>query len=59
MITDFRGVIGQADLLLIGTGTDLGTGDSAPYNFHTDMRFMNGEFVAADGETHNGAFAFI
>ncbi len=59
VITDFRGVIGQADLLLTGTGTDLGTGNSAPYNFHTDMRFMNGEFVAADGETHNGAFAFI
>jgi hypothetical protein len=59
VITDFSGVIGQADLLLTGTGTDLATGDSAPYDFHTDMRFMNGEFVAADGETHRGAFAFI
>lgn len=58
-IFDFSGIIAEADLLLTGTGTDLVSGDSAPYGFHTDMRFMNGEFVAADGETHRGAFAFI
>ena len=58
-IFDFSGVIAQADLLLTGTGTDLNTGDSAPYDFHTDMRFMSGKFVAADGLTHNGTFAFI
>ena len=59
VITDFDGIIAQADLDLTGTGTDLNTGHSAPYDFHTDMRFMNGKFVAADGETHRGAFAFI
>jgi hypothetical protein len=58
-IFDFRGIIAQADLLLTGTGTDLNTGESAPYDFHTDMRFMKGHFVAADGNTHKGAFAFI
>lgn len=58
-IFDFSGIIAEADLLLTGTGTDLVSGDSAPYGFHTDMRFMKGEFVAADGETHTGAFAFI
>jgi hypothetical protein len=58
-IFDFSGVIAEADLLLTGTGTDLNTGDSAPYGFHTDMRFMKGQFVAADGNTHKGAFAFI
>ena len=58
-IFDFSGVIAEADLLLTGTGTDLNTGESAPYDFHTDMRFMKGEFVAADGNTHKGAFAFI
>jgi hypothetical protein len=58
-IFDFSGIIAEADLLLTGTGTDLVSGDSAPYGFHTDMRFMSGEFVAADGETHTGAFAFI
>ncbi len=59
VITDFKGVIANADLLLAGTGTDLNTGASAPYGFHTDMRFMSGQFVAADGLTHNGAIAFI
>jgi hypothetical protein len=58
-IFDFSGVIAGADLLLTGTGTDLTTGDTAPYGFHTDMRFMSGEFVGADGEAHSGAFAFI
>jgi hypothetical protein len=58
-IFDFSGVIANADLLLSGTGTDLNTGDRAPYDFHTDMRFMKGQFVAADGNTHKGAFAFI
>jgi len=58
-IFDFDGVVGQADLILTGLGTDLNTGDSAPYDFHTDMRFMKGRFVAADGNTHKGTFAFI
>jgi len=58
-IFDFRGVIAQADLLLTGTGTDLNTGDSASYDFHTDMRFMSGHFRGADGVTRRGTFAFI
>jgi len=58
-IFDFSGVVAQADLLLTGEGTDLNTGDSAPYDFHADMRFMSGNFRGADGETHRGAFAFI
>ena len=59
LITNFRGVIGEVDLAFAGTGTDLNTGDSAPYGFDADVRFMRGEFVAADGKTHRGAFAFI
>jgi hypothetical protein len=58
-IFDFDGVIGQADLDLEGTGTDLTTGRSAPYGFHTDMRFMKGRFLGTDGRVHHGAFAFI
>jgi hypothetical protein len=46
-------------MLLTGTGTDLNNGDSATYGFHADMRFMSGQFVAADGETHSDTFAFI
>jgi hypothetical protein len=58
-IFDFRGTIAQADLVLTGTGTDLNTGESASYDFHTDMRFMAGQFRGTDGEIHKGAFAFI
>jgi len=59
VITDFSGIIGQADLDMTGTGTDFESRDTAPYDFHADMRFMDGEFVAADGERHRGAFAFV
>lgn len=60
LIYDFKGVIGQADLGdIMGTGTDLNTGAQARYTFHTDMRFMKGEFIGSDGLKHRGAFAFI
>ena len=58
-ITDFKGVIGQADLSFSGTGTDLSSGASAPYTFHTDWRFMKGVFVGVDGLQHNGTLSFI
>ena len=58
-IFNFDGVIGQADLTLTGTGTDTTTGQSAPYDFNADMRFMAGRFVGTDGRVHKGAFAFI
>ncbi len=58
-ITDFNGVIAQADLNFAGTGTDLNTGDSAPYTFHTDWRFFKGTFVAVDGLLHDGTLTFI
>jgi hypothetical protein len=56
---NFDGVIGVADLNLTGTGTDTTTGDSADYEFHTDMRVIAGKFVGTDGQVHMGAFAFI
>jgi hypothetical protein len=59
IITDFKGTIGQVDLLLSGTGTDLHTGASAKYDFHTDMRFMEGVFVGLDNEQHRGSIGFI
>jgi hypothetical protein len=59
IITDFSGVIGQADLNLVGTGKNLNTGASATYDFHCDMRFMDGIFVGLDNEQHRGAFGFI
>jgi hypothetical protein len=59
LITDFKGIIGNADLNFSGTGTDLNTGNSAIYNFHADMRFMSGTFVGLDNQEHKGAFGFI
>jgi hypothetical protein len=58
-ITDFKGVIAQADLNFGGTGTDLNTGDTTEYTFHTDWRFMKGTFVGIDGLPHQGALTEI
>src|ERR1051325_4456259 len=58
-ITNFDGVVGQVDLEFSGTGTDLKTGEKATYTFHTDTRFMKGQFIGADEQTHKGTFAFI
>jgi hypothetical protein len=60
LIFNFKGVIGQADFpSFAGTGTDLNTGATAAYTFHTDMRFMKGVFVGTDGVKRRGAFVFI
>jgi hypothetical protein len=58
-ITDFNGVIANADFIFSGTGTDLNTGQSGPYDFHADMRFMSGVFVGLDNQQHNGTIGFI
>ena len=58
-ITDFEGVIAQADLDFDGMGTSLETGQSVPYHFHTDWRFFKGTFVAIDGLEHRGTQTFI
>ena len=59
VITDFKGTIGEADLLFNGTGTKLDTSESATYGFHTDWRFMSGVFIGVDGLEHNGTLSFI
>ena len=58
-ITDFKGVIAQADLDFDGMGTNFETGQSIPYHFHTDWRFFKGTFVAIDGLEHRGTQTFI
>jgi hypothetical protein len=59
LITNFRGMVGEVDATFSGTGMDTKTGAKASYTFHTDTRFMIGDFVASDEELHSGAFAFI
>lgn len=58
-ITNFNGVVGQVDLTFSGAALDTRTGAKATYSFHTDTRFMSGEFIASDQQRHRGAFAFI
>jgi hypothetical protein len=58
-ITDFKGVIANADLNFGGMGTNLETGETVPYHFHTDWRFFKGTFVAIDGNEHKGTLTFI
>jgi hypothetical protein len=59
VIFNFKGFVGGADLNLSGTGIDLDTGETAPYQFHTDMRFMHGVFVGTDGVHRKASFAFV
>jgi hypothetical protein len=58
-VTNFNGFVGQVDLFFGGTGIDAKTGEKKPYGFHTDTRFMIGDFIASDQQRHKGAFAFI
>jgi hypothetical protein len=59
LITDFQGVAGAAELTLTGVGTDTTAVQTARYDFNVDVRFMQGEFMGADGKHHQGTFAFI
>jgi hypothetical protein len=59
-ITDFDGVLGVAVLGGMGTGTDTRTGATSRLSFDgTDMRFMQGTYIGADGQKHQGTFGFI
>ena len=43
-----------------GMGTHTVTGQAPEHlPFESDVRFMSGEFIGADGHNHHGAFAFI
>jgi len=59
VIFNFKGFVGVADFDITGTGTDLQTGASIPYGFHTDMRFMDGVFVGTDLIERHGSFVFV
>jgi len=53
-ISDFQGIVGGAEI----QGTAHGS-DGSTYSFDTDMRFMHGRFIAADGRLREAAFVFI
>ena len=53
-ITDFKGFIAQAYHVGTATGSD-----GLHYNLETDIRGYKGEYIAADGSHHTGAFALL
>lgn len=57
-ITDFKGVIGGADLLGTGWGTAKGGKKTFMYTA-IDNRFMQGTYVGVDGQTHQATFGFV
>jgi hypothetical protein len=57
-ITDFRGLVGAADVMGKGTATNP-NGTHERLNFDSDMRFMKGTYVGVDRRVHRGTFAFI
>ena len=58
-ITNFSGFVGEVDLTFNGTARDTKTNAKSSYTFHTDTRFMKGNFIGSDQMLHEGAFAFI
>ena len=58
-IFNFRGVTGVATVQGTGTGWNTTTGEPTALLFDSDNRFMQGEYVDADGERHRGTFGFV
>ncbi len=59
-ITNVNGFVGLAYISGMVTQTNITTGEKLRFPFRdSDMRFMTGEFVGADGRMHQGAFVLI
>ena len=58
-ITDLRGVVGGADLLGEGWGTDTKTGERTHLFTAVDNRFMKGTYVGVDRRKHHATFGFV
>jgi hypothetical protein len=58
-ITDFKGLVGLANIGGTGTGRDMTTGKTTTLVFDADMRFMKGTFVDNDGHRRHGTFGFV
>jgi hypothetical protein len=58
-ITDFDGFVGLTHIRGLGTGTNTGTGAMTTLAFQADMGFSQGKFIGADGQRHEGTFAFV
>ena len=54
-ITDFKGFVGLNRVRGLGLSPQF----SNPLAFQADMGFMKGQFIAEDGNLHQGVFGFI
>ena len=57
-ITDFKGLVGVADVQGIGIGRNP-DGSVETFLFDTDMRFMKGTYIGLDGKVHKATFGFV
>ena len=58
-IYDFRGVTGVATVRGTGTAWNTATGEKTALLFDSDNRFMQGQYVGADGRRRRGTFGFV
>jgi hypothetical protein len=58
-IFDFNGHLGYAVIDGAGTGRNTRTNATTRLEFETDLRFMQGVYIATDGKHRNATFAFI
>lgn len=58
-INHFKGFVAAAEIQGTGTGTDTTTGTTTRYYYDADMRFMDGNYIAADGRVRHGTFGFV
>jgi hypothetical protein len=55
-ITDFDGMVGVAD---VGQTEGTSVLDGKRLLWKADVRFMKGTYIGTEGDTRNGAFAFV
>lgn len=58
-IFNYRGTTGVAAVRGTGTGWNTETGESTPLLFDSDNRFMQGRYISANGQEHEGTFGFV
>lgn len=57
-INNFKGVVAVAAIKGTGTTTDA-SGATTPFFFDSDQRFMQGTYIGATGQRHEGTFGFV
>jgi hypothetical protein len=58
-VNHLNGFVAAAEIQGTGTGTDTQTGKTTTYYYDADMRFMAGDYIAADGRIRRATFGFV